>query len=92
MATLVGISLLGLAGAVLAAATWAAATRRRAWMLTATLLWAGVASFTAYSLIGASVDQRGVLHEPFALVPIGWLLILAGMFAAAFTIAGSEGA
>jgi len=88
MATMVGLVLLALAICVLAAATWAAVTTRsRAWTLTATLLWAGVASFTAYNVIGSTIDESGGLHEPFALVPIGWMLILAGTFAAAFTVA-----
>ena len=35
----------------------------------------------AYRIIGSSVDEDGVLREPFALVPLGWLfLFLAAGF------------
>ncbi|QLQ32892.1 MAG: DUF3955 domain-containing protein [Candidatus Thiothrix singaporensis] len=30
-----------------------------------------------FSLIGSSVDDAGMLHEPFALLPIGYLMLLA---------------
>ena len=33
----------------------------------------GAACFLAFALIGSSVDEHGLLHEPFILVPIGWL-------------------
>ncbi|MCL6263269.1 DUF3955 domain-containing protein [Craterilacuibacter sp. RT1T] len=26
-----------------------------------------------YDLIGSSIDGQGLLHEPFALIPLGWL-------------------
>ncbi|MBB1270729.1 DUF3955 domain-containing protein [Shewanella sp. SR44-3] len=40
----------------------------------AALCWLGV------NFIGSTVDSQGVLHEPFFLVPIGWLFIFAGLF------------
>ncbi len=27
----------------------------------------------AYKLIGHRIDERGTLHEPFALIPLGYL-------------------
>jgi len=30
-------------------------------------------------MIGSSVDEQGFLHEPFALVPIGWLFLIIGV-------------
>ncbi|ABE55682.1 hypothetical protein Sden_2402 [Shewanella denitrificans OS217] len=36
----------------------------------------------AVNFIGSTVDSQGILHEPFFLVPIGWLFIFAGLFAA----------
>lgn len=38
----------------------------------------GVGSFMAFSLIGSSLDKQGFLHEPFALLPLGYLLLLTG--------------
>ncbi|MGY3858446.1 DUF3955 domain-containing protein [Aeromonas veronii] len=42
------------------------------------LMGLGVASFMAFSLMGSSLDEAGCLHEPFALLPLGYLLLLAG--------------
>jgi len=39
------------------------------------LLVMGLACFVAFALIGSTVDENGLLHEPFALIPIGWLLL-----------------
>ena len=44
--------------------------------LTSLLL--GFGLLAAFRLIGSSVDQDGFLHEPFALLPIGWLFVLLG--------------
>jgi hypothetical protein len=33
-----------------------------------------------FNFIGSTVDNQGILHEPFFLVPIGWLFIFAGLF------------
>lgn len=32
----------------------------------------------AFNLIGSTVDAQGVLHEPFGLLPIGFLLMILG--------------
>jgi hypothetical protein len=40
----------------------------------AALCWLG------FDFIGSTVDSQGILHEPFFLVPIGWLFIFAGLF------------
>ncbi|TKT81481.1 DUF3955 domain-containing protein [Aquamicrobium sp. LC103] len=49
------------------------------WIVSATLLGFGIACFIALSLIGAYVDDEGILREPFALIPIGYLLSFAGV-------------
>lgn len=35
--------------------------------------------FILYSIIGVHVDQNGVLHEAFFLIPIGYLFLLFGL-------------
>ncbi|MFB2863096.1 DUF3955 domain-containing protein [Aeromonas sp. MdU4] len=35
----------------------------------------GVLCLVAFELIGSTVDENGLLHEPFALIPIGLLLL-----------------
>lgn len=35
----------------------------------------GICCFVAYSVIGSKIDADGNLIEPFALIPIGFLLI-----------------
>ena len=44
--------------------------------------------FGAYFLIGSEIDESGILHEPFALLPLGYVfgiigtvwLIISGIF------------
>lgn len=43
------------------------------------LILLGLASFGAFHSIGASIDQNGILREPFALLPIGFGLLLLGL-------------
>lgn len=39
----------------------------------------GVLCFAAFDWIGASVDANGILHEPFGLIPSGYLALLIGV-------------
>lgn len=39
---------------------------------------ASIIFFLAFHLIGSHVDQNGVLHEPFALIPMGWISLAVG--------------
>lgn len=39
----------------------------------------GVSFMFTYSLIGSEIDANGVLHEPFFLIPIGYLFIFLGI-------------
>ncbi|RCS21343.1 DUF3955 domain-containing protein [Phyllobacterium salinisoli] len=57
------------------------------WIVNATLLLAGIACFIALNLIGSYVAKDGVLHEPFALIPIGYLLSFAGILGTLWRIA-----
>ena len=36
-------------------------------------------SFGVYSNAVSYVDAQGFLHEPFFLIPLGWLLVFAGL-------------
>jgi drug/metabolite transporter (DMT)-like permease len=45
-----------------------------AYFLGSAICWA------SYYIIGTKLDAQGVLQEPFALIPMGFLLFLAGMF------------
>jgi hypothetical protein len=42
---------------------------------------AGALCLLAVQLIGSHVDAAGMLHEPFALMAIGRLLLLIGLLA-----------
>ncbi|MBM0490660.1 DUF3955 domain-containing protein [Aeromonas jandaei] len=42
----------------------------------------GLSCFVAFELIGATVDDNGLLHEPFALIPVGFLLVTLGVLLA----------
>lgn len=39
----------------------------------------GVACLFIFESIGSTLDEKGVLHEPFPLLPIGWVFILGGI-------------
>lgn len=43
----------------------------------------------AFSIIGSHVDENGILHEPFALIPIGYLLAFLGLIFGIIAIARS---
>lgn len=45
----------------------------------ALFLCAGFLSVAAFRFIGSSIDSEGVLHEPFPLIPIGWLCFILGI-------------
>ncbi len=49
--------------------------------------WITIMSFAAAAVcwasflaLGAEVDSDGVLHEPFPLIPLGWMLVFVGLF------------
>lgn len=46
------------------------------------LLGWGVFAFVIFGWIGSTVDEHGVLHEPFFLVPLGYLLFFIGIILA----------
>jgi len=39
----------------------------------------GITCAVSYNLIGSYVDKTGILHEPFGLIPIGYLSIFIGL-------------
>ena len=43
------------------------------------LLIAGIVCFVLFYLIGAEVDENGYVHEPFYLLPIGFISICLSM-------------
>jgi uncharacterized transporter YbjL len=43
-----------------------------------TLLLLGIGLLAGFRMIGSYVDQDGFVHEPFALLAIGWLCVLLG--------------
>jgi hypothetical protein len=42
----------------------------------------GLCALLAFQWIGDSIDEQGFLREPFALLPIGSMLLIAGLLAA----------
>lgn len=51
-------------------------------VLSLVLLALGGGCLLAFAAIGSTIDEHGFLHEPFGLLPIGWLLIVCGSVAA----------
>lgn len=52
----------------------------------AILIAVAAALMTTYAVIGSSVDADGILHEPFALIPLAWLSGVAGLVLAVAAI------
>lgn len=66
----------------LALCTWMIAknkSHRLWWIISVVLLVLGIACFILASVIGVCVDDKSILHEPFALIPIGYFLSLTGV-------------
>lgn len=45
----------------------------------------GIACAMLYSAIGSSIDEAGVLHEPFFLIPVGYALMFIGVIGSLFS-------
>lgn len=50
------------------------------------LLGLSVALVVGYHIAGVRVDAEGVLHEPFALIPLAWLSGLTGAILIAIAV------
>ncbi|MGX5834717.1 DUF3955 domain-containing protein [Aeromonas piscicola] len=46
----------------------------------------GMISLISFSLLGSYVDSQGYLHEPFGLLPIGFLFIFIGILLALLSV------
>lgn len=44
----------------------------------------GLACFMAFNMIGSTVDETSMLHEPFGLLPIGLGLLFIGVLSVLF--------
>lgn len=53
--------------------------------LSSVLVVLGLGSFAAFNLIGSNIAADGRLVEPFALIPLGWLLIVLGIAGLGFS-------
>lgn len=40
----------------------------------------GFLCFLGFWIIGSEIDADGYLHEPFALIPLGWIFLFIGLF------------
>jgi hypothetical protein len=50
-----------------------ATVRRIVGWASVTLMVGALACWGGFHLIGQEIDAEGFLHEPFALIPLGWL-------------------
>ncbi|WP_181892910.1 DUF3955 domain-containing protein [Falsiruegeria mediterranea] len=48
-------------------------------LISLALLAIGLVFWAGYAAQGASVDDNGVLQEPFHFLALGWLFVLAGV-------------
>ncbi len=49
-------------------------------LISLVLLGLGLALWAGYAAPGSYVDEDGILQEPFHLLALGWLFVLAGSF------------
>jgi len=47
--------------------------------ITIIMILAGAGCFLLFAMIGSTIDSSGILHEPFFLIPIGYLFLLIGL-------------
>lgn len=52
------------------------------WALCMVCVGAGAAAWMAFGLLGSEIDEKGMIHEPFGLLPIGVLLAFFGVMGA----------
>jgi len=43
------------------------------------MILAGIGCFLLFQMIGSTIDSSGIIHEPFFLIPIGYLFLLVGL-------------
>lgn len=49
------------------------------WRITLLCVVAAVITLVTFNLVGSTIDAQGVLHEPFFLIPLFWLLSLTSI-------------
>jgi prepilin signal peptidase PulO-like enzyme (type II secretory pathway) len=52
------------------------------WRITLLCAGAAVVTLITFNLVGSTVDAQGVLHEPFFLIPLFWLLSFSSLITA----------
>jgi Protein of unknown function (DUF3955) len=62
-----------------------ARTRCQSWLkaVSSFALIGCIGCWAACRVIGSEIDDDGILREPFALIPLGWLLFAVGVAAGA---------
>lgn len=43
----------------------------------------GVCCFIAFGIMGSTIDANGFIHEPFFLIPVGYLFFFIGLISLA---------
>ena len=56
------------------------------WRITLLCAGAAVITLSTFNLVGSTIDAQGVLHEPFFLIPLFWLLSLGSLITAVVTL------
>jgi hypothetical protein len=59
---------------------------KKGYLIALIFLVIAVSCATAYNIIGSSIDENGMLHEPFGLIPIGYFFLFLGIIWALVTV------
>ncbi len=55
-------------------------------LLSAFLALAGIGMLVGFRLADPFIDEAGLLHEPFYLIPLGYLALIGGIVGLALTV------
>ena len=59
---------------------------KKGYIISLIFIFIAVGCGTAYNIIGSSVDENGILHEAFGLIPIGYLFLFLGIIVGLVTV------
>ncbi len=54
-------------------------TKQKSYLIAIAFIAVGAGCGTAYNLIGSYVDETGLLHEPFGLIPLAYFFLFLGI-------------
>jgi len=54
-------------------------TKQKSYLIAIAFIAVGAGCGTAYNLIGLSIDENGILYEPFGFIPLAYFFLFLGI-------------